>query len=45
MNGGEKSPRRKARDAKRRRNEERYWASKSGPVTVRRLGDEDAGAK
>lgn len=34
-----RDPRRKARRAARRRAEERAWAARSGPVTVRRVGD------
>lgn len=35
-----KSPKRKARDARRRRAQESNWAAKSGPVTVRRIGED-----
>lgn len=37
----EESPRRKARQAKRRRSEEQGWAALSGPVVVRRVEPED----
>lgn len=33
------TPQRRMRDAERRRAEERKWAEKSGPVTVRRKGE------
>lgn len=37
--GIEKSPARKKREAARRRAEERAWASRNGPVVVRRMTD------
>jgi hypothetical protein len=37
--GMEKSPERRKREAQRRRMQEKRWAARSGPVTVRRVGD------
>lgn len=40
MGGSEMSPRRRKSQAARRRAQERRWAAKSGPVTVRKITDE-----
>lgn len=37
-----RDPRRKARQAARRRAEDRAWAAMAGPVAVRRIEDEEA---
>jgi hypothetical protein len=39
LGGTEQSPARRKRQAAKRRAEERRWAAKSGPVTVRKIGD------
>jgi len=44
MNGIEKSPKRQAQEAKARKRQEKRWASKCGPVVVRRLDDDDSQA-
>jgi hypothetical protein len=39
MGAVEKSPARRNREAAKRRRQEQRWASKSGPVTVRRIDE------
>jgi hypothetical protein len=40
MSGLETSAKRKKRDRERRKREEERWAAKSGPVIIKRIGDE-----
>jgi hypothetical protein len=41
LGGAETSPERRKRDAAKRRREEKRWAKRSGPVTVRFVDPED----